>query len=107
MTPTKVERFKEGAHNSTVDLLRAEITTVRELIDGMAETQPETAFLVSPDTGQVLTFLGLRERSEVLSARLQQLGLEQGNKVAFLMDNGLFTAQLFLGVMYGGLSRFR
>ena len=29
-------------------------------------------------------------------------GLERGDKVAFLMDNGLVTAQLFLGTMYGG-----
>ena len=30
------------------------------------------------------------------------MGLESGDKVAFLLDNGLFTAQLFLGAMYGG-----
>ena len=30
------------------------------------------------------------------------MGLEHGDKIAFLMDNGLFTAQLFLGAMYGG-----
>ena len=28
--------------------------------------------------------------------------MESGDKVAFLMDNGLLTAQLFLGTMYGG-----
>jgi amino acid adenylation domain-containing protein len=103
MTPIKVERSKEGAHSSSVDLLGSEVTSIRELIDRMAETQPEATFLVSPDTEQVLTFLGLQERSKELSAQLQQLGLERGDKVAFLLDNGLFTAQLFLGVMYGGL----
>ena len=30
------------------------------------------------------------------------LGLERGDKIAFMMDNGLFTAGLFLGAMYGG-----
>ena len=63
----------------------------------------KATFLVSPDTGQVLTFLGLRSNRRLLSAQLQRLGLGQGDKVAFLMDNSLFTAQLFLGVMYGGL----
>ena len=29
-------------------------------------------------------------------------GLQAGDKVAVLMDNGLFTAQIFLGAMYGG-----
>ena len=103
MTPIKVERPKEGAYGSSVDLLSAEVTTIRELIDRMAEAQPEATFLVSPDTGQVVTFLGLKEQSEILFPRLQQWGLDRGDKVAFLMDNGLFAAQLFLGVMYGGL----
>jgi amino acid adenylation domain-containing protein len=103
MAPIKVERSEEGAHSSSLDLLGTEITTIRELIDRMAETQPEATFLASPDTGQVLTFLGLQEQSQVLSAQLRRLGLAEGDKVAFLMDNGLFTAELFLGVMYGGL----
>ena len=34
--------------------------------------------------------------------RFRQSGLERGDKIAFLMNNGLFTAQLFLGTMYGG-----
>ena len=37
-----------------------------------------------------------------MCGRFRQLGLERGDKIAFLMDNGLFTAQLFLGAMYGG-----
>jgi acyl-CoA synthetase (AMP-forming)/AMP-acid ligase II len=37
-----------------------------------------------------------------LSAYFQQLGLQKGDKIALLMDNGLFTVQLFLASMYGG-----
>ncbi len=103
MTPTKVERSRERAHSSCVYPLATAVATIRELIDRMASTQPEATFLVSPDTGAVLTFLELKEQSQVLSAELQRLGLRQGDKVAFLMDNSLFTARLFLGVMYGGL----
>jgi acyl-CoA synthetase (AMP-forming)/AMP-acid ligase II/acyl carrier protein len=103
MTPIEVERLKNGTHSSSVDLLCVELTTIRELIDRMAEVRPEAPFLMSPETGEVLTLLGLKERSEVLSTQLQRWGLERGDKVAFLMDNSLFTAQLFLGVMYGGL----
>lgn len=36
-------------------------------------------------------------------AGLQERGLSAGDKVAFLMDNGLYTAEVFLGVMYGGM----
>jgi amino acid adenylation domain-containing protein len=79
-----------------------EVTTVRELIDRMAATQPDVAFLLSPETGQVHTFLELRRQARIICSGLLQSGLEQGDKVAFMLDNGLFTAQLFLGAMYGG-----
>ena len=80
-----------------------ESRTIRELIDRMASTQAEAPFLISPETGRVLTFIGLREQSRAISALLRKAGLERGDKVAFLLDNGLFTAQLFLGTMYAGL----
>jgi long-chain acyl-CoA synthetase len=101
--PIKVERSEEGAHSSRVDLLATDVTTIRELIDRMAESRPEASFLISPETGQGLTFLELREQSEFISSQLQRWGLERGDKVAFLMDNSVFTAQLFLGAMYTGL----
>ena len=82
--------------------VHSEIKTIRELVDRMAETQPKATFLISPETGRVLTFRELQEQSSLLSTLLRQLGLERGDKIAFLMDNGLFTVQLFLGAMYGG-----
>jgi amino acid adenylation domain-containing protein len=68
----------------------------------MAETRPAATFLVSPETGQELTFKGLQEQAVLLAEQLREIGLEQGDKVAFLLDNGLFAARLFLGAMYGG-----
>ena len=59
----KVERSEEGVHSSSVDLLSAEVTTIRELIERMAETA-EAPFLISPETGKVLTFLELPGASE-------------------------------------------
>ncbi len=38
----------------------------------------------------------------LLANMLHHAGLESGDKVVFLLDNGLLTAQLFLGTMYGG-----
>ena len=76
--------------------------TIRDLIDEMSRMRPEATFLISPETGHVLTYGGLEQQVSNLTCKLQQLGLTRGDKVAFLMDNGLFTAQLFLGVMYGG-----
>ena len=77
-------------------------STIRDLIDRMARAQPEAPFLLSPETGKPVTFRGLQERSRRLASELLGGGLEPGDKIAFLLDNGLFTAQLFLGVMYGG-----
>ncbi|HUN63576.1 MAG TPA: amino acid adenylation domain-containing protein [Candidatus Sulfotelmatobacter sp.] len=76
--------------------------TIRDLIDSMACTRPESPFLVSAETGCVVTFRALQAQARNLASILQGLGLNRGDKVAFLMDNGVFTAQLFLGVMYGG-----
>src|SRR5208282_339486 len=83
-------------------VLRGEMDTVRNLIDRMASIQAELAFLISPETGHVVTFRGLREWARRLCGRCRQMGLEPGDKIAFLMDNGLVTAQLFLATMYAG-----
>lgn len=77
-------------------------TTIRTAIDEMAAAHAERKFLLSPETGGSVSFAELREHSMLLSRMLDKAGLERGNKVAFLMDNGLVTAQLFLGTMYGG-----
>ena len=79
-----------------------DVQTMRELIDYRAETQPDVVFLVGPETGRELTFQGLAEQSRLVSLQLQQVGLEPGDKIAFLMDNGLCTAQLFLGRCIAG-----
>lgn len=79
-----------------------EFTNICEAIDALARAQSEAAFLISPGTGASISFQSLREQSIFLSCMLRQAGLERGDKVAFLMDNGLLTAQLFLGTMYCG-----
>jgi acyl-CoA synthetase (AMP-forming)/AMP-acid ligase II len=78
------------------------LLTIRDLIDQMAEAQPAADFLISPETKTALTFGQLQESARHLCARFLGMGLQRGDKIAFLMDNGLFTAQLFLATMYGG-----
>jgi amino acid adenylation domain-containing protein len=84
-------------------LVGKEIRTIREAVDAAAGLQPATAFLLSAETGSTISFLELQQNCILLSLMLRQAGLVQGDKVAFLMDNGLLTVQLFLGSMYGGL----
>src|SRR5271167_4611404 len=78
------------------------VGTIRELMDWRAEERSGVDFLVGPETGRRVTFGGLREQARALGGQLQKLGLEPGDKIAFMMDNGLFTAQLFLGAIYSG-----
>jgi amino acid adenylation domain-containing protein len=77
-------------------------TTIQSLIDRMAQSHPQAPFLISPETGRSLSFLDIRQQSRHLFNQFRQAGLTRGDKIAFLLDNGLFTAQLFLGAMYGG-----
>ena len=78
------------------------VCTVRELIDRMAERQPGHEFLIAAETGATLTFGNLQARARHLSGKLRQAGLIPGDKIAISMSNSLATAELFLGVMYGG-----
>jgi long-chain acyl-CoA synthetase len=67
----------------------------------MAQARPEAIFLLSPETGIEWTFAELHEQSNRIAQCLFSWGLRPGDKVAFLLDNGVFTAGLFLGAMYG------
>ena len=79
-----------------------EIQNLRELIDRISQRQPGAAFLISPETGIILTFQQLQKGSAAFATQLARAGLQPGDKVALLMDNGILTVQLFLGAMYGG-----
>jgi amino acid adenylation domain-containing protein len=79
-----------------------EIKSIREAIDAAAEAQKEAAFLIGAENGNSISFQELRSQSIALAVTLRSKGLETGDKAAFLMDNGLRSAQIFLGTMYGG-----
>jgi len=81
---------------------RREVRSLREAIDSIAQIQPGTVFLIGAETGTTVTFQDLKQQSILLCSMLRQAGVVIGDKVAFLMDNGLLTAQLFLGTIYGG-----
>ena len=79
--------------------------TVREYIDHHAAQTPDNVFLITPqdETGECeeLTFGKLKTRVDLIADKLTALGIEPGGKVAFLMNNGQWAVQLFLGVMAG------
>jgi acyl-CoA synthetase (AMP-forming)/AMP-acid ligase II len=76
--------------------------TVRSLIDGHALTHPEAPFILAPEPEMEIRYGDLRRRARELAARLDAMGLGPGDKVAFLLPNGLWTTVIFLGTMYAG-----
>ena len=76
--------------------------TVRDLVDSHARQLADNAFLLVPEGPEVMTYARLREHALDIASRLDALGVEPGEKVAFLLPNGYWTAALFLGVMYSG-----
>lgn len=76
--------------------------TVRAYIDLHASTSPARTFLIAPDSNKELTFYALKSATREVGRQLDSLGVSAGRKVGFLMNNGYWTTQLFLGVMYSG-----
>ncbi|MDH3387290.1 MAG: AMP-binding protein [Gammaproteobacteria bacterium] len=73
--------------------------TVRECIEHHAAASPDRVFLIAPESGLTLSFRELKTAVDEVGAQLDRLGLGQGARVAFLLNNGYWTTRLFLGVM--------
>ncbi|MEM7565092.1 MAG: hypothetical protein AAF353_18930, partial [Pseudomonadota bacterium] len=73
--------------------------TVRACVDHHAQGSPDRTFLIAPDSGRTLDFSGLKSAIDEVGRNLDQLGIAQAGKVAFLANNGYWTLRLFLGVM--------
>jgi long-subunit acyl-CoA synthetase (AMP-forming) len=73
--------------------------TVRACIEQHADASPDRVFLIAPESGDSLSFAQLKTAVDGVGQQLDQLGLPQGAKVAFLLNNGYWTLRLFLGVM--------
>jgi acyl-CoA synthetase (AMP-forming)/AMP-acid ligase II len=76
--------------------------TVRFFVDLHAQQQPHKPFLITPEDGSQMSYHGLRAHAREIAGRLAALGVAEGEKVAFLLPNGYWTAALFVGVMYSG-----
>ena len=60
-------------------------------------------FLLAPESALTLDYAGLQRECREIEATLSAIGLKPGDKIAFLLDNGHWTASLFLGAMYAGM----
>jgi len=78
------------------------LRTIQAQVDHQAALRPDATYLVAPETGRSMSFLGLQSASRRLSAFLEDQGIRPGAKVALLMHNGYQSCRLFVGAMYGG-----
>jgi len=73
--------------------------TIRVCIEHHAQNAANHTFLIAPETSRQLSFAELKVAVDDIGIELDRLGLGKGAKVAFLLNNGYWTTQLFLGVM--------
>src|SRR5262245_4315733 len=76
--------------------------TLRHAIDRSAKQYSASSFLIASDGNSVVSFDDVRRRCGALACELGERGLAAGDRVGILLENGTFTAELFLGCMYGG-----
>ena len=78
------------------------MTSIADVIDERAATTPDAVFLIDPESGRTLTFGQLADACRGLRDLLLAFGHLPGEPVAYAMHNGLDTARVILGLLYGG-----
>lgn len=76
--------------------------TVKDYIDRHAASDPDKVYLEAPECGRRMTWSSLQKLCVYVAAHLDAMGVEKGEKVAFLLGGGYWPTALFLGVMYSG-----
>ena len=76
--------------------------TFRSLIDRSALESPARIYLDDPDSALKMSYLDLKENSVRFTNLLASFNLPSQSHVAFLMDNGYWTATVLLGTLYAG-----
>ncbi|MDQ0141725.1 acyl--CoA ligase [Cupriavidus necator] len=77
--------------------------TLAALVAVRAAQWPDKPYLLSPDSGKVLTFGALAADAGMLARRYAAAGLGSGQTVSVYLPNGEQTARLLLGTMACGL----
>ncbi|MCY3768075.1 MAG: AMP-binding protein [Gammaproteobacteria bacterium] len=76
--------------------------TINQLIDDWASRSPDKVYLEAAESGKTVTYRELQITCRQINRWLDAKEIPRGSTVAFLLDNGLWTTCLFLGVMYSG-----
>lgn len=86
----------------TIATDKYDAATVRALLERQAAAHEDAVYAVFPQTGTRLSFGGLLKSAQRLAHYLAKLGAEPGERVAFLLPNGLQAVQLFVGIQAAG-----
>lgn len=76
--------------------------SVQDFIDQRAQSTPDEVFLIDPVGEVSLTFAETRVSCRAFAAHLANQGLQQGDHIAYAMNNGSEVVQLIMGCLYGG-----
>ncbi|MEH6580277.1 MAG: AMP-binding protein [Amphritea sp.] len=76
--------------------------SVRAVIDLFATQQPEQPFVLFPETGTQVNYAQLQQTAQQHSRYFKALGLNKGDTVSFMMENGQASLELFLATLYCG-----
>ena len=77
--------------------------TIRDVLLAHERAQPDATLLISPETGEALSYAKFAREARQLAARYVAYGLVAGDHVGFLLHNGYQTTTIFLGTMAAGL----
>ena len=78
------------------------LQTFRQLVEQLADEQPDATFLLAPESGAALTYAELRSTARRFGALLRDLRVPEQGIVAFMLPNGLAAASIFIGSMTAG-----
>ena len=76
--------------------------TLREQVDRNAQMRGDTVWLISPETGEEVSFAQAQTRIVEIAAHLCGLGLKEGASVAIAAPNSIGSCLMFMGVVYAG-----
>lgn len=79
-----------------------QMTSIASIINDLAVEQPEKTFLIQPEIDQSINFVALQRNAEEIAYHLDSMQMKQNSKAAFMLDNGIWSAQLLLGIMASG-----
>lgn len=77
--------------------------TITHHINMRAKKELDKIFMFAPEPNITLTYAQLKSDSIELGKYLYKKGLQKGDKISFMLDNGYQTTKIFLGTMYAGL----